>query len=295
MIRWFLATTCLLTSGAALAQEAPPADESAEQQAGIQDIVVTASRREEIAQRSALSIQAISSEELARRSITRPEDLNAIAPGVSIASGGNYPQTYIRGVGNYATNNYAEGAVAYNIDGVYISRGWATRAALFDLDRVEVLKGPQGTLYGRNASGGAINIITARPKLGETSGFVEGEVGNYALWRGAAAINLPIGDTLALRASGQITHRDGYLRAATSRYCSAAPISVWAARARDRSSIPASPGAAGVVQATPQWSTLYVTRPASADCSLGSAPTVMPTSMSIRSQANYAGTLAPQR
>lgn len=211
MIRWFLATTCLLTSGAALAQEAPPADESAEQQAGIQDIVVTASRREEIAQRSALSIQAISSEELARRSITRPEDLNAIAPGVSIASGGNYPQTYIRGVGNYATNNYAEGAVAYNIDGVYISRGWATRAALFDLDRVEVLKGPQGTLYGRNASGGAINIITARPKLGETSGFVEGEVGNYALWRGAAAINLPIGDTLALRASGQITHRDGYL------------------------------------------------------------------------------------
>lgn len=210
MIRWFLVTTCLVTSGVAIAQEGDmPRTEA--QAGGIQDIVVTASRRAENVQRAALSIQAISAEDLSRRGVTRPEDLSALAPGVSIATGGNYPQTYIRGVGNYATNSYAEGAVAYNIDGVYVSRAWATRASFFDLERIEVLKGPQGTLYGRNASGGAVNILTARPRLGERGGFVEMEAGDYDLMRASAAINLPITPTLALRASGQIVHRDGYL------------------------------------------------------------------------------------
>lgn len=211
MIRRLLATTCLFSSGAALAQEAPPATPPADEQVGVQDIIVTASRRAENVQRTALSIQAISADDLTRRGINKPEDLSAIAPGVSVATSGNSPQTYIRGVGNYAANSYAEGAVAYNIDGVYVSRGWATRSALYDLDRVEVLKGPQGTLYGRNASGGAINFLTARPRLGQISGFAEGEVGNYDLWRATAALNLPIGKTAALRASGQITRRDGYL------------------------------------------------------------------------------------
>lgn len=210
MIRWLLVTTCLVTSGVAAAQEGDMS-RTETQIGGIQDIVVTASRRAENVQRAALSIQAISAEDLSRRGVTRPEDLNALAPGVSIATGGNYPQTYIRGVGNYATNSYAEGAVAYNIDGVYVSRAWATRATFFDLERIEVLKGPQGTLYGRNASGGAVNILTARPRLGERGGFVEMETGNYDLMRASAAVNLPITPTLALRASGQVVQRDGYL------------------------------------------------------------------------------------
>lgn len=207
--------------GAANAQTVPaPADPTPqaqgdstprEEHAGITEIVVTASRREENVQRTALSIQAISSESLTKAGVVKPEDLSVIAPGVSIASGGNYPQTYIRGIGNYATDSYAEGAVAYNLDGVYISRPWATRGVFYDLDRVEVLKGPQGTLYGRNASGGAVNIITARPKLDSFGGFVEAEAGNYNLFRGSAAINVPIGDTFAIRASGAVTSRDGYL------------------------------------------------------------------------------------
>lgn len=217
MIKYLLATTSLFASCAAFAQTggtqpAPPQEGGSDASGtGIAEIVVTASRREESVQKSALSIQAISTEALVRAGVTRPEDLSAIAPGVSMGTGGNVPQTYIRGVGNFATANYAEAAVAYNIDGVYISRGWALRGSFFDLDRVEVLKGPQGTLYGRNASGGAINLISAKPRLGERSGFVEMEAGNYQLMRGAAAVNLPIGETLALRASGQVTTRDGYL------------------------------------------------------------------------------------
>lgn len=193
-------------SSAAPSEANPP-----EEAEGIADIVVTASRRAENVQRSALSIQAFTSEALTRANVTKPEDLNSIAPGVQIGTGGNYPQVYIRGVGNYATNALAEGAVAFNLDGVYISQSQATRGMFFDLERVEVLKGPQGTLYGRNASGGAVNVITAKPKLGQISGFVEGQAGNYQLFQGIGAINLPLGDTVAVRASGQLITRDGYL------------------------------------------------------------------------------------
>ncbi|MPT49054.1 MAG: TonB-dependent receptor [Sphingobium sp.] len=180
-------------------------------QSGIADIIVTATRRAENIQKAALSIQSLDSAALTRAGVTRPEDLASIAAGVNIGTGGNNPQTYIRGVGNYATDAYAEGAVAYNIDGAYISRPWATRGLFFDVDRVEVLKGPQGTLYGRNASGGAINILSKRPQLDQTTGFVELEAGNFDLFRASAAVNLPISSTLALRAAGQILQRDGYL------------------------------------------------------------------------------------
>lgn len=205
----------LAIATAASAQEAPvsstPVTEQAQEDGGIADIVVTASRREESAQRAALAIQVLSADALDRANVTRPEDISSIAPGVQIATGGNYPQVYVRGVGNFATGGLAEGAVAFNIDGVYVSRAQGVRGVLYDLERVEVLKGPQGTLYGRNASGGAINIITAKPKLGTVEGYLEGQVGNYDLAQGSGAINLPLGDSVAIRAAGQVVSRDGYL------------------------------------------------------------------------------------
>lgn len=210
----------LAFASAAAAQNAgasPPASESVTGSAqsdaseGITDIVVTASRRAENVQKAALSIQAISGDALTRANVGQPEDLAAVAPGVNIGTGGNYPQVYIRGVGNYGAQAYAEGAVAFNLDGVYISRPWGSRGMFYDLERLEVLKGPQGTLYGRNASGGAINVITARPKLDAIGGFVEFQVGNYNDRQATAALNLPVSETLALRASGQITKHDGYL------------------------------------------------------------------------------------
>lgn len=210
-----VSTAALAFANVAAAQEAVPAGGSAEtdvsSEGGISDIVVTASRRVENAQRAALSIQALSSEDLARANVTKPEDLNAIAPGLSIGTGGNSPQVYIRGVGNFGTNSLSEGAVAFNLDGVYIARQHTTRGMFFDLARVEVLKGPQGTLYGRNASGGAINVITNRPKLGERSGYFDLMVGNYTTIQAEAGINLPLGETAALRVSGQSVNRDGYL------------------------------------------------------------------------------------
>lgn len=178
---------------------------------GVEEVVVTAQRRDENIQRTALSIQALSSEVLARANVTRAEDLTGLAPGVQVGTGGPFAQTYIRGVGNFSAQVFAEGAVAYNLDGVYISRPWAMRGMFYDLDRVEVLKGPQGTLYGRNASGGAINIITAKPNFDGFNGFAEIEAGNYDLIHGTAAINIPLSSTVAVRASGQVTSRSGYL------------------------------------------------------------------------------------
>jgi iron complex outermembrane receptor protein len=221
MKRFLLASIgvgAIATATAATAQERAPVPaqgtasrSSTESDAGIGDIIVTASRRAESAQRSALSIQALSSEDLARANVTKPEDLSAIAPGVAVGTGGNVPQVYIRGIGNFGTGPLAEGAVAFNLDGVYIARAQTTRGMFYDLERVEMLKGPQGTLYGRNASGGAINVITAKPKLGERSGFVDLQGGNYSTIQAAAAVNLPLGDNLAIRASGQTVHHDGYL------------------------------------------------------------------------------------
>lgn len=212
-----VAVIALATSAAAQEQPAATVDQAgatstvAQQNVGIGDIIVTASRRAENVQKAALSIQAVSASMLTRANVSRPEELTAVAPGLQIGSAGPYAQAYVRGVGNYATNSFAESPIAFNLDGVYISRSWATRGMFYDLDRVEVLKGPQGTLYGRNASGGAINVITARPKLGQTSGFVEAQYGNYDHIQGTAALNLPLSDTVALRASGQIINRNGYL------------------------------------------------------------------------------------
>lgn len=216
MLKYLLVSISGLALATAANAQAQSAQESAALEdaspnAGIAEIVVTASRRAENAQRSALSIQALSSEALIRANVTKPEDLNAIATGVQIGTAGPFPQVYVRGVGSYNTQTTGDSAVAFNLDGVYISRPWATRGMFYDLERVEVLKGPQGTLYGRNASGGAINVITAKPKLGEVTGFAEMEVGNYNLVEGTGALNLPVGDTVAIRASGKVTSRDGYL------------------------------------------------------------------------------------
>lgn len=195
---------------AATAKEAAP-DQGAAEFSGLEEIVVTAQRREESAQRAALAIDVVTAEELQSAGVVKPEDLMKVVPGLNIGTGGNMPQVYIRGIGTYATNNYADSPIATNIDGVYVSRPWAVRGSFFDLERVEALKGPQGTLYGRNASGGAINLITRRPTFDDVGGYVDAEVGNYNLTSITGAINVPASQTLAFRVAGQSISRDGYL------------------------------------------------------------------------------------
>lgn len=189
------------------AQSTPPAASDA----GLEEIVVTAQRRSESIQKSSLAIQSVSGDQLVTAGVTQAKDLNAIVPGLQIATGGTATQIFIRGVGDFSTNPTANPGVAFNVDGVYVGRPEAIGANFYDVDRIEVLKGPQGTLYGRNASGGAINLITRQPILGDSSGNVSVTFGNYAMKEIEGAFNIPIATTLALRTAFDVVYRNGYL------------------------------------------------------------------------------------
>jgi iron complex outermembrane recepter protein len=202
-----MALGCLASMSSAYATDEAPA---APADGGLQEVVVTAQRRSESVQKSSLEIQVLDSSTLANAGVTRAEDLQSVVPGLTTASSGLNFSTYIRGVGSFDTDANSDSSIAYNINGVFISRPNGVGDIFFDLDRVEVLEGPQGTLYGRNASGGAINLITKRPTF-EESGEVSVESGNYGLVQTFAAVGGPVTDTLALRAAFQETKHDGYL------------------------------------------------------------------------------------
>ena len=179
---------------------------------GLQDIIVTAQRTSESAQKTPVAIAVIKPEELIRQNVTRAEELSRIVPALVATQGGGPNTTFfLRGVGNTTVNSYSDPAISFNYDGVYIGRPNATQGYFFDLQRIEVLKGPQGTLYGRNATGGAINVIPQRPVIGETSAQAQASYGNYNAFQGQGAANIPIGDRGALRLAGSFNKHDGYL------------------------------------------------------------------------------------
>jgi iron complex outermembrane receptor protein len=189
----------------------PPVETQADDDQGLgADIVVTAQRREENLQRTALAVSAIAGDKLTEASITQATDLTRLVPSIQVAPAASFTQIYLRGIGTFGANAFAEQGVAFNLDGVYLSRPAAPAGLFYDLERVEVLKGPQGTLYGRNASGGAVNVITAKPRLGEIGGNLTAEYGNYDAFKLSGAVNLPLGDKVALRVAGQHAQHDGY-------------------------------------------------------------------------------------
>ncbi|WP_174296326.1 TonB-dependent receptor [Sphingomonas bacterium] len=177
---------------------------------GLEDIVVTAQRRAENLQRAAIAVTAVSGDSLIRAGVTDSSQLTRLVPALQISNvSGPINAFYLRGVGNFVVNSLSDPAIAFNVDGVNFARPTSSQGVFYDLERVEVLKGPQGTLYGRNATGGAINVITVKPKLSEFSGYGNFEYGNYDSKKVTAAINIPFGDNNALRVAGQYVDRDG--------------------------------------------------------------------------------------
>jgi iron complex outermembrane recepter protein len=196
----FSATAAFAQDQAAVAKDGTAADGS---------IVVTAQRREQQLQDVSLSISAVGGEELTQRGVTDAINLNDIVPGLKIAFLGNQVQTYVRGVGDTTSNPYTQASVSLNVDGVYIARSPAFRTNFFDLARVEVLRGPQGTFYGRNSAGGAINIISKDPRIGKTDGYASVEAGNFSLVKLESAASVTLSDQLAVRIAGQLVDSDG--------------------------------------------------------------------------------------
>jgi len=173
------------------------------------EILVTAQRREQSLQDVTASVVALDTGRLADAQINNLQDLQTIVPSVNFGNDFNQAKIFIRGVGaNTSTTGNATG-VALHIDGAVVSRAEAQLTSLFDLERVEVLRGPQGTLYGRNATGGSINLITAKPTR-DLSGYARLTFGNFDTVITEAAVSGPITDNLLVRIAAKTENRDGF-------------------------------------------------------------------------------------
>lgn len=176
------------------------------------EIVVTAQKREERAQDVPISIQAYAGEDLAVRGIDSTRQLDQLVPSLQFAAIAAFPLVFIRGLG---TDNFvpsADPSIATYIDGIYVPNGAGAVQSLSQVARVEVLKGPQGALFGRNATGGAINVVTADPGR-EWTGSVELEAARFDARSVEAAVSGPLGDSFALSLSGQTQRSDPYYSA----------------------------------------------------------------------------------
>jgi iron complex outermembrane recepter protein len=210
-----LTTRLALMSGVAFAAMAMPAyaQEAAEDDGSLTEIVVTAQKREENLQQTPLAISAIGSEQLELRQLTETKDLSAIAPNVSV-SGGTTNATAavitIRGIPTAAdeTQGY-DSPIGLYLDGVYLARSSAASFEVADIERVEVLRGPQGTLFGRNTTGGAVNFVTRLPSK-DFGVKLRGGIGNYGSWLARGSIDTgQIGDLMRFTISGMHKQRGG--------------------------------------------------------------------------------------
>jgi iron complex outermembrane recepter protein len=180
--------------------------------AGVEQVVVTAEKRQVDLQQAPLSITAVSDKVLQQSHITDPLGLNGYVPGLQInpAAGGEV-MVSIRGVGSQTPENFfTQPGVSYHIDGVYIPNNIALNMGFLDVSRIEVLRGPQGTVYGQSSTGGTINVVSNQPKLGTFGGELTTTVGNYKYAMEKLSLNVPIGETFAVRAVVQKTAHDGF-------------------------------------------------------------------------------------
>ena len=173
-------------------------------------IVVTAQKRSESLQRVPLAITAVTSADLARSNVTDLQGVVALVPNLNLGQQLGVAKVALRGIGLENIAAGAEGSIAFHLDGVFVSRSIAALASFYDVQQVEVLRGPQGTLYGRNATGGSININTRGPTR-DFSGYGRITVGNYDRIVAEGAVGGPIvPDVLAVRVAFQTQDRDGY-------------------------------------------------------------------------------------
>ena len=185
---------------------------SQESRVALEEVVVTAQRRAQSLQDAAIAVQAFDQNALAQNGVESAQDLGLLSPSLGISAGGG-PLTslFVRGVGALTVNPLTDAAVAQNVDGVYLGRSsGAAGQAMYDLERVELLKGPQGTLYGRNATGGVVNYIPQKPVIGEDSGSIQADIGNYSKLGFQGAFNVTLAEDLAIRIAGNSLDRDGY-------------------------------------------------------------------------------------
>ncbi|WP_255552008.1 TonB-dependent receptor [Erythrobacter crassostreae] len=196
---------------AAFAQDAE--QPTAEEAEGV--IIVTATRRAQDVQEIPIAVTAVNQVQLDRQGVVNVQNLTQVSPSFSTSQAQNSSGTVvlrIRGVGTTSNNIGFESAVGIFVDGAYQSRPGIALSEFVDIERVEVLRGPQGTLFGRNTSAGALNITTKRPELDSVGGFVNATYGNFEHMNVQGAVNIPIvEDSVAVRFAGAYRKRDGFV------------------------------------------------------------------------------------
>ncbi len=186
------------------APAAPKADDN------IVEVIVTAQKRSETASKTPLAITAFTGDTLKSSGVVSVADIQNVAPSVTIGKDGFGVNINIRGVTTTDTTSKGEQGIAFNVDGIPMGRPTEQGLAFFDVSRVEVLRGPQGTLYGKSSTGGAINVITNRPSSAFDAS-ADAEIGDYGTRRLNAMVNVPASDTLAFRLAVNANKRDGYI------------------------------------------------------------------------------------
>ena len=178
----------------------------------IEDVIVTAEKRNESLQTVSQAVTAITDSELEAKNITSFVDLTALVPGVTVAKNEGYKTVIsIRGVGNETNQNaIAAPSVAFHMDGIFVASPFSLQTDFVDVERIEVLRGPQGTLFGQNSTGGAINVISKKPSSDDFYAKTDITLGNYDLMKIGTALNFPISDKLATKLTISTIERDGF-------------------------------------------------------------------------------------
>lgn len=210
--RWQLTLPAALVCAAwmapvtmAQAQSAPPAGDEA-----LPEVLVTAQRTASLASKTPVSMTVLSGEQLRQAGLDHPADIGARVPGVHLDGAADGLRITMRGVSNADSTEKGDPSAAFMLDGIYIARPQMLDTSFYDLARVEVLRGPQGTLYGRNTTAGVVNVIANVPGAAR-EGAASVELGNYNSRKAKARLNVPLSDTLALRAALAYARHDPYL------------------------------------------------------------------------------------
>ncbi len=188
------------------------AQEADDSETGIGEIVVTAQRREENLQNVPISVSAFSGEQLKAQGTTDISRLENVVPGFQFGRSGPDARPAIRGVRTENVGVNGDTTIGFFIDGVYQSRAQQATLAFVDIERVEIQRGPQGTLYGRNTFGGNIAISTAKPDLKEYKGGLDLTIGQNGRFRGEGYVNAPLSETIALRIAASFEESNGYVK-----------------------------------------------------------------------------------
>lgn len=190
------------------AQNAP---QSADEGVGLQEIIVTAQRQAQSLQDVPIAVSAFSAENLTKQQIQNSSDLQLSLPNVTFTKTNFTSSSFtIRGIGDLCVGVSCDSATGIHLNDMPMVQSRLFETEFFDLERIEVLRGPQGTLFGRNATSGVVNIITAKPDLSGFGAAGEADYGKYNSVRLKGMVNVPLGETLGVRVAGMYTRRDGY-------------------------------------------------------------------------------------